>query len=111
MAHQAPARRRIGFADASLAGRRGLELLLQDRLDERADLPAYRSFQRIEPARALENHRLRPTRGRQCDISGHGVISAGAPTPVLACGTSRRLRHPRIPATFATAPLGAPALG
>src|SRR3954466_939067 len=72
----------------ALAQQAGLELLLQDRLDERADLPAYRIFQRIEPARALENHRLRPTRGRQCDISRHGVISAGAPTPVLACGTS-----------------------
>jgi len=61
----------------ALAQQAGLELLLQDRLDERAHLPAYRIFQRIEPA-------------RQCDISRHSVISAGAPTPVLACGTSRR---------------------
>src|SRR6476619_3699386 len=88
----------------ALAQQAGLELLLQDRLDERADLPAYRIFQRIEPALALKNHRLRRTRGRQCDISRHSVISAGAPTPVLACKTSRRLRHPRIPTTFATAP-------
>ena len=48
---------------------------------------------------------LKPsTKTEAASISRHGVISAGAPTPVLACATSRRLRHPRF-LTSATAPL------
>ena len=41
---------------------------------------------------------------RRRAIRRHGAISPGAPTPVLAAETSRRLRHPPIPTTFPTAP-------
>jgi hypothetical protein len=37
-------------------------------------------------------------------MAGHGVISAGLPRPVWACGTSRRLRRLQIPTITATAP-------
>ena len=64
----------------------------------------------LKSADAEEFHRLRlccRLRGRGCDICRHGVISAGAPTPVMARRTSRRLRRPHIPTTAPTAPLGA----
>ena len=69
----------------ALARQAGLEFLLEDRLDERAPLAAHRLFEGIEPVLPLENHGLGRTCRRGCDISRHGVISAGAPTPVLAC--------------------------
>jgi hypothetical protein len=37
-------------------------------------------------------------------ICFHGVISIGAPTPILFVETTRRLRHLQIPTTSATAP-------
>src|SRR4051794_20046427 len=56
------------------------------------------------PVLAEKKRRLSRLRGRGCGICRHGVISAGAPTPVMAWGTSRRLRRPHIPTTAPTAP-------
>src|SRR5215203_4581487 len=88
----------------TLAAQRSLQLGFEQLLDEGADAGAHPRLQRIKPVLAEKTLRLGRTRGRGCDICRHGVISAGAPTPVMACGTSRRLRRPHIPTTAATAP-------
>src|SRR4029453_14874317 len=100
----------------ALAAERGLQLGFEQLLDEGADARAHPGLQRIKPVFAEKTLRLGRTRGRGCDICRHGVISAGAPTPVMAWGTSRRLRRPHIPPTAPTAPprvqsLSAPATG
>src|SRR5205823_14697599 len=87
-----------------LAAKRSLQLGFEQFLDEGADAGAHSCLQRIKPVFAEKTLRLGRTRDRGCDICRHGVISAGAPTPVMACGTSRRLRRPHIPTTAATAP-------
>src|SRR4051812_40220992 len=95
---------RRAAARVALAAERGLQLGFEQLLDEGADAGAHPGLQRIKPVFAEKTLRLGRTRGRGCDICGHGVISAGAPTPVMACGTSRRLRRPHIPTTAPTAP-------
>jgi hypothetical protein len=60
-------------------------------------------FQWVEPLFPNKNL-CRTSSGIHCAISRHGVISAGARTPVSACCPSWRLRHLQIPTTFATAP-------
>src|SRR3954449_9586955 len=95
---------RRAAARVALAAERGLQLGFEQFLDEGADAGAHPGLQRIKPVFAEKTLRLGRTRGRGCDLCGHGVISAGAPTPVMACGTSRRLRRPHIPTTAPTAP-------
>src|SRR5215203_2759551 len=88
----------------TLAAKRSLQFGFEQFLDEGSDAGAHPCLERIKPILAEKTLRLGRTRGRGCDICRHGVISAGAPTPVMACGTSRRLRRPHIPTTAATAP-------
>src|SRR5215217_386485 len=88
----------------ALAAKRSVQLGFEQFLDEGPDAGAHPCLQRIKPVRAEKTLRLDRTRGRGCAICRHGVISAGAPTPVMACGTSRRLRRSHIPTTAATAP-------
>src|SRR3954468_6371378 len=88
----------------TLAAQRGFQLGFEQLLDEGADAGAHPGLQRIKPVFAEKTLRLGRTRSRGRDICRHGVISAGAPTPVMACGTSRRLRRPHIPTTAPTAP-------
>src|SRR3954453_19381785 len=95
---------RRAAARVALAAERGFQLGFEQLLDEGADAGAHPGLQRIKPVFAEKTLRLGRTRGWGCDICGHGVISAGAPTPVMACGTSRRLRRPHIPTTAPTAP-------
>src|SRR3954468_25085870 len=89
---------------STLAAKRSLQLGFEQFLDEGADAGAHPRLQRIKPVLAEKKRRLSRLRGRGCDICRHGVISAGAPTPVMAWGTSRRLRRPHIPTTAPTAP-------
>src|SRR3954451_23189632 len=89
----------------TLAAKRRLQLGFEQFLDEGADAGAHPSLQRIKPVLAEKKRRLSRLRGRGCDICRHGVISPGAPTLVMAWGTSRRLRRPHIPTTAPTAPL------
>src|SRR4051794_13248100 len=95
---------RRAAARVALAAERGFQLGFEQLLDEGADAGAHPGLQRIKPVFAEKTLRLGRTRGWGCDICRHGVISAGAPTPVMACGTSRRLRRPHIPTTAPTAP-------
>src|SRR3982750_3950140 len=88
----------------TLAAERGFQLGFEQFLDEGADAGAHPRLQRIKPVFAEKTLRLGRTRSRGRDICRHGVISAGAPTPVMVCGTSRRLRRPHIPTTAPTAP-------
>src|SRR4051794_16360706 len=88
----------------TLAAQRSLQLGFEQFLDEGADAGAHPRLQRIKPVLAEKKRRLSRLRGRGCGICRHGVISAGAPTPVMAWGTSRRLRRPHIPTTAPTAP-------
>src|SRR5215211_1264699 len=92
----------------TLAAQRSLQLGFEQLLDEGSDAGAHPRLQRIKPILAEKKRRLGRTRGRGCDICRHGVISAGAPTPVMAWGTSRRLRRPHIPTTAQTAPVVGP---
>src|SRR4029453_4136072 len=94
----------------ALAAKRSLQLGFEQFLDEGSDAGAHPRLERIKPILAEEPLRLGRTHGRGCDICCHGVISAGAPTPVMACGTSRRLRRPHIPTTPPTAPALTPDL-
>src|SRR4029434_681310 len=87
----------------TLAAQRSLQLGFEQLLDEGADAGAHPSLQRIKPVLAEKKRRLSRLCGRGCGICRHGVISAGAPTPVMAWGTSRRLRRPHIPTTAPTA--------
>src|SRR5947199_7557835 len=88
----------------TLAAQRSLQLGFEQLLDEGADAGAHPRLQRIKPVLAEKKRRLGRLCGRGCGICHHGVISAGAPTPVMAWGTSRRLRRPHIPTTAQTAP-------
>src|SRR3954449_2456239 len=88
----------------TLAAKRSVQLGFEQFLDEGADAGAHPRLQRIKPVLAEKKRRLSRLRGRGCGICRHGVISAGAPTPVMAWGTSRRLRRPHIPTTAPTAP-------
>src|SRR3954454_15269460 len=106
--HQGPRRFGAGLflgclaSRVTLAAERGFQLGFEQFLDEGADAGAHSSLQRIKPVFAEKKLRLGRTRSRGRDICRHGVISAGAPTPVMACGTSRRLRRPHIPTTAPT---------
>src|SRR4051812_15442048 len=93
---------RRAAARVALAAQRGFQLGFEQLLDEGADAGAHPGLQRIKPVFAEKTLRLGRTRSRGRDICRHGVISAGAPTPVMACGTSRRLRRPHIPTTAPT---------
>src|SRR5215211_7456130 len=88
----------------TLAAQRSVQLGFEQFLDEGPDAGAHPCLQRIKPVFAEKTLRLGRIRDRRCGLCGHGVISAGAPTPVMACGTSRRLRRPHIPTTAETAP-------
>jgi hypothetical protein len=69
----------------TLAAQRSLQLGFEQFLDEGADAGAHPGLQRIKPGLAEAKRRLDRTRGWGCGICGHGVISAGAPTPVTVC--------------------------
>src|SRR3954449_5565973 len=68
----------------TLAAKRSLQLGFEQFLDEGADAGAHPRLQRIKPVLAEKKRRLSRLRGRGCGICRHGVISAGAPTPVMA---------------------------
>src|SRR6185295_4556546 len=110
--HQGPCRFGAGLCLGCLASRvtlaaeRGFQLGFEQFLDEGPDAGAHPCLQRIKPVFAEKTLRLGRIRGWGCDICRHGVISAGAPTPVMARRTSRRLRRPHIPTTAPTAPPG-----
>src|SRR5215210_8613867 len=91
----------------TLAAKRSVQFGFEQFLDEGSDAGAHPCLERIKPILAEKTLRLGRTRGRGCAICRHGVISAGAPTPVMACGTSRTLRRPHIPTTAQTAPRAA----
>ena len=62
------------------------------------------SLHRIKPVLAEKKRRLSRLRGRGCGICRHGVISAGAPTPVMAArGTRPEITPPSLIPT--TAPI------
>src|SRR5919202_349834 len=88
----------------ALATERGFQLGFEQGLDEGADTRAHARFERIEPILAEKAVRLGRVDRVGYDMAGHGVISAGLPRPVWACGTSRRLRRLQIPTITATAP-------
>src|SRR3712207_638938 len=87
----------------ALAGQRGFQLGFEQLLDEGADACAHSRLEWIKPVLAENKLALGRPCGLPCGMAGHGVISTGAPTPVWACWTSRRLRRPQIPTTSATA--------
>src|SRR3954454_147720 len=68
----------------TLAAKRSLQLGFEQFLDEGADAGAHPRLQRIKPVLAEKKRRLSRLRGRGCGICRHGVISAGAPTPVMS---------------------------
>ena len=69
----------------ALAGQRGFQLGFEQLLDEGADACAHARLERIEPVLAEKKLALGRLCGLHCGMAGHGVISAGAPTPVWAC--------------------------
>ena len=69
----------------ALARQRRLELRFQEFFDEGPDAGAHPSLQWVKPVRAEKKLRLGRTRDLRCGICRHGVISPGAPTPVMAC--------------------------
>src|SRR3954452_23324774 len=70
---------------STLAAKRRVQLGFEQVLDEGSDAGAPPRLERIKPILAEKTLRLDRTRGRGCDICCHGVISPGAPTPVMAC--------------------------
>src|SRR5918993_4383754 len=88
----------------ALASKRSVQLGFEQFLEEGADGGAPPRLQRIKPVFAEKTLRLGRIPNRGCDSCRHGVISTGAPTPVMARETSRRLRRPHIPPTAAPAP-------
>jgi hypothetical protein len=85
----------------------GVEFGFEKLLDEAANARAHPSFRGIEPIIAKKMFAIGGADRWLCAIHSHGVISVGALTPILFAFTSWRLRHPQIPTTAATAPLGA----
>src|SRR4051812_37670785 len=80
----APGFRRAA-ARVALARQRRLEFRLQKLFDEGPDARAHSGLQWIKPVLAEKKLRLGRTRDLRCGICRHGVISAGAPTPVMVC--------------------------
>src|ERR1700761_5420203 len=71
------------------------QLLLQQLLNEPAHPLSDARLDRVKPS--VSDKQLRAVRLRPRDILFHGVVSAGAPTPVWLVATNRRLRRQTIP--------------
>ena len=82
--------------------KRRLQFFFDQRFDKAPHLPAKRRLDRVEPI--VEKPCVGRIGRRLRAIPLHGVISIGAPTPILFVETTRRLRHLQIPTTSATAP-------
>src|SRR3954466_11877571 len=103
----APGLRRAA-ARVALARQRRLEFRLQKLFDEGPDTRAHSGLQWIKPVLAEKKLRLGRRLGLECGICCHGMISAGAPTPVIVFLTNQRLPRPPIPTTAPTPPQSHP---
>jgi hypothetical protein len=85
-----------------------VEFRFQEFLDEAANAGPHPGFQGVEPIVLKKKRSFGRLLPRFYGIRFHGVISIGAPTPILFVETTRRLRLLQIPTTSATAPPIAP---
>jgi len=81
-----------------------VEFRFQEFLDEAANAGPHPGFQGVEPIVLKKKRSFGRLLPRFYGIRFHGVISIGAPTPILFVETTRRLRLLQIPTTSATAP-------